>query len=139
MRVLPSKLLPLALAVPLLAAGRASAAPDVRVHIRLGLPAQPHLAVVGPGIQVVEGFPDAEVFYSGGWYWCRRQDGWYRSHSAREDFYRVDRDRVPPSLLRLPAGRYRDWHPGEGRREERLEHERHEERERHEHEERPQG
>ena len=133
------ELLKLALVVPLLAAGRAGAAPEVGIHIHLGLPVEPHLVAVGPGIQVVEGVPDEEVFYSAGWYWCRRQDGWYRSHSPREDFYRVHRGEVPPRLLRVPVGQYRGWHEGdrrggEWREHERREHEQHERRDHEEHE-----
>ena len=82
---------------------------QVHVGIQLGLPALPNLVVVAPGIQVVEGFQD-EVFLQGGWYWCRRPDGWYRSRSPRANFGWVDARRVPGGLSRMPAGRYQNWH-----------------------------
>ena len=142
MRIVHSLALPLAAAVQLLAAGSASA--QVSVHFHLGnLPERPRLYEVQPGVQVVEGYPDAEVFYSNGWYWCRRQDGWYRSRSPRDDFYHVRRRRVPPELVQMPMGEYRDWHHDwhHGRHEARERHEEHErwEHARHEHEEHEHG
>ena len=87
----------------------------ISLHIELGLPVAPPLVEVQPGIQVVEGFPE-EVFFSGGWYWCRRPDGWYRTRSPRDRFDWVDRRFVPRGLARFPAGRYRNWHRAEPRR-----------------------
>jgi hypothetical protein len=108
----------------LLLLGSVPARAQVRVQIDLGLPAAPALVEVQPGIQVVEGFQE-EVFFNAGWYWCRRPDGWYRARSARARFDWVDARRVPPSLARMPAGRYRNWHrgprPGERRPEVRRE------------------
>ncbi len=106
---------------------------QVSLHINIGLPPAPPLVVVQPGIQVVEGFPE-EVFFSAGWYWCRRPDGWYRARSPRARFDWVDRRFVPGGLVRMPVGRYRNWHRGPGgppaRRMERGPHE-------HEHARRP--
>jgi len=85
-----------------------SAAAQVGVHIDLGLPASPPLVEVQPGVQIVEGVPD-EVFFSGGYYWCHRGDGWYRARSPRSQFVWVDRHRVPESLARMPEGQYRNW------------------------------
>jgi len=101
---------------------------QVRLSINIGLPVAPPLVQVQPGIQVVEGFGE-EVFFSGGWYWCRRPDGWYRAASPRAPFGWVDARRVPSALVRMPAGRYRNWHhdmrPGERRPEARREERRH--------------
>lgn len=100
----------------------APARAQVRLQIDLGLPLAPPLVEVQPGIQVVEGFRE-EVFFHGGWYWCRRPDGWYRAGSPRDRFQWVDAHRVPPGLTRMPAGRYRNWHrpgrPGEFHRDRR--------------------
>ena len=84
---------------------------QVSLHIDIGLPVAPPLVQVQPGIQVVEGCPE-EVFFSAGWYWCRRPDGWYRSRSPRARFDWVDRRYVPGGLMRMPSGRYRNWHHG---------------------------
>ena len=113
-------LLPLACA---LALWPSAAQAGVSLHIDIGLPVAPPLVEVQPGIQVVEGFPE-EVFFSGGWYWCRRPDGWYRAPSPRARFDWVDRRFVPGGLARFPVGGYRNWHRGEpmrgpGRRMER--------------------
>jgi len=101
--------LPLAL---LLSLAPSAAQAQVSVHIDLGLPIVPRLVVVQPGIQVVEGFQE-EVFFSDGWYWCRRQDGWYRARSPRERFAWIEGPRVPRSLMRVPEGHYRNWHRGD--------------------------
>jgi len=116
-------LLPIALALCL---QPSPAQAQVRLGIELGLPAMPQMVVVAPGIQVVEGFQD-EVFFQGGWYWCRRPDGWYRGRSPRARFDFVEPRRVPGGMARMEAGHYRNWHHeqdsgyhrGEGRREER--------------------
>jgi len=81
---------------------------QVGVAIEVGLPVQPTVVEVEPGVRIVEGV-DEEVFYSGGWYWCRRGDGWYRARSPRAHFFWVDRHRVPGPLARMPEGRYRNW------------------------------
>ena len=87
---------------------------QVRIHIDLGLPVAPRLVVVQPGIQVVEGFQE-EVFFHRGWYWCRRQDGWYRSRSPRARFGWIEPRYVPGGLIRVPVGHYRNWHRPEVR------------------------
>lgn len=93
----------------LLAAGASSARAQVHVQIELGLPVAPPLVVIQPGLQVVEGF-DEEVFFHGGWYWCRRPDGWYRARSPRARFGWVEERRVPRLLVEVPRGHYRNWH-----------------------------
>ena len=100
--------------VVLLALGAPAARAQVSLHIELGLPVAPPLVVVSPGIQVVEGFGE-EVFFARGWYWCRRPDGWYRSRSPRARFDWVEGRRVPPGLVRMPPGRYRNWHREDAR------------------------
>jgi len=92
----------------------ATAQAQVHVGIQLGLPAIPNLVVVAPGVQVMEGSSE-EVFLQGGWYWCRRPDGWYRSRSANANFGWVDSRRVPGGLMRMPEGRYRNYHHEGGR------------------------
>jgi hypothetical protein len=105
----------------------------VSLHIDIGLPVAPPLVAVQPGIQVVEGFGE-EVFFSSGWYWCRRPNGWYRARSPRASFEWVEARRVPRGLVRLPEGHYRNWHREEAhaRRDERHAERREEHRERRE-------
>jgi hypothetical protein len=99
--------LPLALAVAALVAAalplRAAAAVNVDVHI--GLPVAPPLVVVSPGVQVVEDF-DEEVFFTSGYYWVRRDGGWYRARRPRAAFAYVQPRVVPVALVRMPPGRY---------------------------------
>jgi len=82
---------------------------QVRVGVFLGLPIVPRLEIVAPGIQVVAGFQE-EVFLQGGWYWCRRSDGWYRSRDHQSRFAYVESRRVPRGLRQMPEGHYRNWH-----------------------------
>jgi hypothetical protein len=88
------------------AAARAQA--QVAVRIDIGLPAAPPLVVVQPGVQVVADF-DEEVFYTGHWYWLRRDDGWYRARTPQATFAFVDPRQVPRALVRLTPGRYKRW------------------------------
>lgn len=100
---------------------------QVSLHLDIRLPAAPPLVLIQPGIQVVEGFPE-EVFLHSGWYWCRRSDGWYRARSPRAQFDWVEVRRVPPTLIRVPEGHYRNWHRGDRRHNEDWKAERREER-----------
>ena len=91
--------------------GAPAAQAQVRLGIELGLPVLPELVVVAPGVQVVAG-SNEEIFLQGGWYWCRRPDGWFRARSPRAHFEWVDAGRVPGTLRGMPEGRYRNWHRG---------------------------
>ncbi len=96
--------------LPSLALAQAQAS----VQFSLNLPTVlPQLVVVQPGIRVV---PDVEeeVFYTNGWYYCRHDGGWYRSHDHRGGWVFVEPRRVPPGLARIPPGQYRRWHPRGG-------------------------
>lgn len=75
--------------------------------------APPVLVVVQPGVQVVEDFDD-EVFFVDGWYWCRRDDRWFRTRTHRGGWVYVERG-VPMSLVKLPPGQYRKWKKAEKR------------------------
>jgi hypothetical protein len=78
---------------------------QVSVQIQLGLPAAPPLVAVEPGIQVVENWNE-EVFFTGGYYWVRRDDRWYRARGPRAAFVYVEPRRVPTGLVRMPPGQY---------------------------------
>ncbi|HVI73816.1 MAG TPA: hypothetical protein VM683_02430 [Anaeromyxobacteraceae bacterium] len=80
----------------------------VNMNIQLGLPVAPPMVVVQPGVQVVENY-DEEVFYTGGWYWVRRDGRWWRAREPRATFVYVEPRRVPPGLVRIPPGQYRHW------------------------------
>ncbi len=108
----------LALALSLLvsAAAPALASAQVAVNVQIGLPAAPPLVVVQPGVQVVQDFHE-EVFYTGGWYWCRRGDVWYRARGPRASFVHVEPRYVPVAIRRLPPGQYKHWHRAEAKAE----------------------
>jgi hypothetical protein len=86
------------------------ATPQVSMRVELGvpLPPSPTLVVVQPGIQVVAGYPE-EIFFTGGYYWWRRDAVWYQSIHPRSGFVVVPVRRVPPGLTRLPPGHYRNY------------------------------
>jgi hypothetical protein len=111
-------ILPSLLVLGLLPSLASSQAP-VQMQITIGLPPQPPLLVIQPGIQVVENFGD-EVFFTGGWYWVRRDNGWYRARAPRAAFVWVEPHRVPPGLVRLPPGHYRHFRREQARAEERA-------------------
>jgi hypothetical protein len=101
----------LLVAVALLAPALARAQASASVQLQLGLPVVlPPMVVVQPGVQVVPDV-DEEVFFCNGWYWVRRDGGWYRSHDHRHGWHYVHGDRVPRRLVALPPGHYRRWHP----------------------------
>ncbi|ABC80519.1 hypothetical protein [Anaeromyxobacter dehalogenans] len=106
----PSRLvLALVLALPLLPQ---PARAQVHAQLRIDLPISPRLVVIQPGVQVVPEYQD-EVFHQGGWYWLRREDGWYRAQSPRAAFVMVEPRIVPRVLVTLAPGRYRNWQPVE--------------------------
>lgn len=98
--------------VLLVAAFLATAASAQVVQVNIGLPTitfqvPPPLVVVQPGVQVVEDFDD-EVFFTDGWYWCRRDGRWFRTKDHRGGWVVVERG-VPVALVKLPPGKYRKW------------------------------
>ena len=96
----------LALALSLLPA---AARPQFEASIHIGLPVAPPLVLVQPGLQVVENH-DEEIFFVGGWYWCRRGDYWYRARRPHASFVYVVPERVPHRLAYLPPpGHYKHW------------------------------
>ena len=101
------RFLPIAL---LLALGPIPAHAGVSIQLNIGIPAgPPPLVEVAPGIQVVEGCPE-EVFFSAGWYWCRRPDGWYRARSPQARFDWIDARRVPGADGRKLVRIVTAWH-----------------------------
>ncbi len=95
----------------LVVASLAPAAParaQVAVDVRIGFPTPPALVVVRPGVQVVPDY-DEEVFFTGGWYWLRRDELWYRTRDHRGGWVLVPRRVVPVALVREPPGHYKHW------------------------------
>ncbi len=81
-----------------------------QVSIQMSLPAVlPPLVVVQPGVQVVQDY-DEEIFFTGGYYWVRRDGYWYRAVDPRARWYYVRPVAVPGALVRMPPGQYRHWH-----------------------------
>lgn len=106
------KLLVALIALAVLLPAAASAQIDLR--IRVPMPPTPPLVVVTPGIQVVEDH-DEEVFYTGGFYWVRRSDRWYRARRPNAEFAYVERRSVPPTLVKMTPGHYRRYRRAEHR------------------------
>jgi hypothetical protein len=91
-----------ALALPALARAQS-------VDIHVNLPAVlPPMVVVQPGVQVVPEVQE-EVFFHDGWYWVRRDQRWYRARDHRGGWVLVPERRVPPRLIGIPPGHYRNW------------------------------
>jgi hypothetical protein len=95
------------------------AAAQAAIDVRIGFPAPPRLVVVSPGVQVVPDYPE-EVFFVNGWYWVRRDAGWYRTRDHRGGWVAAPPRYVPASIVRLPPGRYRHWHHEEAKAERRA-------------------
>jgi hypothetical protein len=95
--------------VALVLAGSVGSANAQQVSITLGLPAVlPTLVVVQPGVSVVPDM-DVEVFYSGGYYWTRRDAGWYRTHDHNGSWARVEQSYVPVAIAKSPPGQYKHY------------------------------
>jgi hypothetical protein len=92
---------------------------QVAVDIRIGFPAPPPLVVVSPGVQVVPDYEE-EVFFSGGWYWLRRDAAWYRTRDHRGGWALVEPRLVPASLVGLPPGHYKHWRKEQAKAEKRA-------------------
>ena len=87
-----------------------------QVEVSIQLPtitfnAPPPLVVIEPGVQVVED-NDEEVFFVNEYYWVRRGPRWYRTKDHRGGWVIVDGPGVPPSLVRVPEGKYRRYKHG---------------------------
>ena len=90
-------------------AGQAAKLGIGQVTITLGLPVVlPTLVVVQPGVSVIPNQP-VEVFYSDGYYWTRRDNGWYRTHDHNGSWARIDDQRVPVVIARSPPGQYKHY------------------------------
>ncbi len=87
-----------------------------QVQINVQLPtvtfsAPPPMVVIEPGVQVVEDH-DEEVFFVDNYYWVRRGPTWYRTRDHHGGWVVVDGPRVPPTLVRVPEGKYRRYKRG---------------------------
>lgn len=87
---------------------RAQAQVSIQIQLGVPLPPSPTLVVIQPGVQVVAGYPE-EVFLQGGYYWLRRDGGWYRSSRPDAPFVVVESREVPPPLVKLPPGQYKNY------------------------------
>jgi hypothetical protein len=101
------KMFPKILVALVLALGGGGAV--AQVTITLGLPVVlPTLVVVQPGVSVIPNQP-VEVFYSGGYYWTRRDNGWYRTHDHNGGWARIDERQVPVVIVQSPPGQYKHY------------------------------
>jgi hypothetical protein len=97
--------LAVASAVATTALAPSAARAEVHVNIDVGLPVAPPLVVVQPGVQVVENWHE-EVYLVNGWYYVRRDGGWYRARRPHAAFAWCEPRRVPVALVRMPPGQY---------------------------------
>jgi hypothetical protein len=104
-------LLSLAVLIGLPAVARAQASVSFQLNLPVVLP---QLVVVSPGVQVVPDV-DEEVFLVDGYYWVRRDGGWYRSRSHRHGWVFVPARRVPARIAGFPPGKYKRWKPAHHR------------------------
>lgn len=84
----------------------------------------PRLVEVSPGVRVVPDL-DQEVFFDNGYYWTRREGGWWRTRDYRGGWGVVDRRYVPQYIYRVPEGRYRHWRHEEKEERREFKHEEH--------------
>lgn len=109
MRTVASIVVALALCTGVAKAGEIVRVSGGQAVFTLNLPVVlPTLVVVQPGVSVVPGM-DVEVFYSGGYYWTRRDDGWYRAQDHQGHWTRIDERQVPMLIARSPPGRYKHY------------------------------
>jgi hypothetical protein len=104
-------LLLLATLLPAAGSAQVSASAAIRFDLPVVLP---QLVVVSPGVQVVPSV-SYEVFQVDGAYWVRDGGRWYRSKSHRGGWVAVSSSKVPPGLVRIPPGHYRNWKPETGK------------------------
>jgi len=77
----------------------------------LELPAVlPPLVVVQPGVSVVSDV-DAEVFFTDGYFWARRDERWFRAHDHRGGWAPMEDRQVPASIVNSPPGQYQGVRP----------------------------
>ena len=84
----------------------------MQVQVRVTVPTvrfevAPPMVEVQPGVLVVPDY-DEEVFFVGGRYWMRGNDGrWYRANDYRGGWAAVEPRAVPAPIGRMPPGRYK--------------------------------
>ena len=95
-----------ALAVP------AAASAQGYAEIHLELPeVLPPVVVIQPGVQVIPQI-NHEVFLVDGAYYARHNGGWYRAPEPHAGAWTyVPEKTVPPSLVKIPPGKYKNWKP----------------------------
>ncbi len=81
--------------------------------LHVSLPANPGMATVQPGVQVVTGVDD-ELFYTDHHYWLRRDGAWYRARHHGDAFVYVEADSVPSVLVGFSPGQFLHHHSGHG-------------------------
>jgi hypothetical protein len=96
---------------------------NVSIGVNLGVPVTPvvvtaepqefeeapQVVFVTPGVYIVPDSPE-EIFFSAGLYWTLRDGSWYQCRGHHQKWVRTRGDRVPPTIMRMPRGRYKNWH-----------------------------
>ncbi len=92
------------------ASTRAQVSIGAGIGIDIRFPTPPPLVVVSPGVQIVPEY-DEEVYFVNNYYWVRRDAVWYRTRRCDAPQWRPVRAvYVPPTLVRIPPGRYRHYY-----------------------------
>ena len=104
----------LSLSFIVLWSGITAAGIDVQLNINVETPdivvaETPAVVLVLPGIYVVPDYPE-ELFFVSGFYWVVRSGHWFRCSSKEGRWVRVEGRRVPGGLLKIPRGKYKNWH-----------------------------
>lgn len=91
---------------------------SAQVSVKVFLPPPPIITIappiieVTPGISVVRDSPD-ETFFVENSYWMMHNGHWYRSYGPKKSWILMRESRVPRQVMRMPRGKYRNWHPEE--------------------------
>lgn len=91
---------------------------DLQLNVNIGGPEiefveTPAVVLASPGIYVVPNYP-YEVFLVSGFYWSIHNGHWYRCAGPRGKWVKVEIGKVPHGLVKIPRGKYKNWHPGKG-------------------------
>ena len=80
-----------------------------QVSIGITFDAPPPVIEVSPGIEVVQDYDGDDIFFSDGFYWVSRNDGWYRTNNYQGGWVVVANASVPVFIRESPPGHFHHW------------------------------